>query len=190
MFYIISGTNRKQSRTLQVSKIVQSLFQEQGIETQLVDLSELPFENLPVANYGKELPAAFQEIIEKLNTADGLYIVTPEYNGSMPGALKYFIDHFSYPETFEYRPVAFTGLGGRWGGLRPVEHLQQVFNYRNGFIFPQRVFVSNVWDILKDGSIQDAMITTLLTSQVQGFVKFVKALKTEKLDANSIPRKK
>ncbi len=128
-------------------------------------------------------------MFEKLNASDWLYIVSPVYNGSMPGALKYFIDHFSYPETFEYRPVAFTGLGGRWGGLRPVEHLQQVFNYRNGYIFPQRVFISNVWDTLKDGSLQDSMVTTLLKSQVQGFVKFVRALKTEKLDANSIVRK-
>lgn len=189
MIYIISGTNRKQSRTLQVAQIVRSLFQENGAESELIDLSELPFEELPAVNYGKELPPVFQNIIQKLNKADALYVVTPEYNGSMPGALKYFIDHFSYPETFEYRPVAFTGLGGRWGGLRPVEHLQQVFNYRNGFVFPQRVFISNVWDILKNGSIQDPMITTLLKSQVEGFVKFVRALKTEKLDANSVVKK-
>lgn len=185
MVYIISGTNRKESRTLQVSQIVKSLFEVQKQKAQIVDLSELPFEELPATNYGKNLPASFASIISNLNTAEGLYIVTPEYNGSMPGALKYFIDHFSYPETFEYRPVAFTGLGGRWGGLRPVEHLQQVFNYRNGFIFPQRVFISNVWDILKEGQIQDANVASLLASQVDGFVKYIRALKTEKLDANS-----
>jgi NAD(P)H-dependent FMN reductase len=185
MVYIISGTNRKESRTLQVSQIVKNLFEAQKQKAQIVDLSELPFEELLAANYGKSLPASFASIIFNLNTADGLYIVTPEYNGSMPGALKYFIDHFSYPETFEFRPVAFTGLGGRWGGLRPVEHLQQVFSYRNGFIFPQRVFISNVWDVLKDGQIQDANVVSLLVSQVDGFVKYIRALKTEKLDANS-----
>ncbi len=186
MIYIISGTNRKKSRTFEISKIVQNEFQKNGVETQIIDLSALPFEKLHALDYGKDLPDPFAKTIQNLNQADGIYIVTPEYNGSIPGALKYFIDHFSYPITFEHRPVALTGLGFRFGGLRPVEHLQQVFNYRNAYIFPQRIFLSNITDVLKEGALQDENVKTLLKLQVSGFVKFIKALKSEKLDANSM----
>jgi chromate reductase, NAD(P)H dehydrogenase (quinone) len=111
--------------------------------------------------------------------------VVPEYNGSFPGVLKMFIDYWKYPETFEFRPVAFVGLGTRWGGLRPVEHLQQVFGYRNAFVFPHRVFVSNVHSALKDGKFIDPMINDLLKTQARDFVKFIHALKHQGLDANS-----
>jgi len=112
-------------------------------------------------------------------------MIVPEYNGSYPGALKYFIDHWVYPDSFEFRPVTFIGLGGKFGGLRPVEHLQQVFGYRNGFVYPERVFLTDIFGILKDGQIQNPVLMKLLESQVTGFQKFVKGLQTVGLDANS-----
>ena len=123
--------------------------------------------------------------IEKLNSADGIHIVCPEYNGSYPGVLKYFIDHWKYPDTFEYRPLAFVGLGGRFGGLRPVEHLQGVFGYRNAFVYPERVFIFDVWNILKEGKITDAATMALMKSQVKGFKAFTRALCQAEIDANS-----
>ena len=50
---------------------------------------------------------------------------------------------------FEHRAVSFVGLGGRWEDCDPIEHLQQVFGYRNSFQYPDRVFITNVWDVLK-----------------------------------------
>jgi len=186
MIYIISGTNRVGSRTLEISKLVQKEFAKINVQTTIIDLVELDLEHLHSISYGKNLPKKVAESVAGLNKASGIVIVTPEYNGSYPGALKYFIDHFSYPETFEYRPVAFIGLGGRWGGLRPVEHLQQVFSYRNAFQFPERVFLSNIWDTLKNGELNDTNGKALIEKQVRGFVKFIDALKSAKLDAASL----
>jgi NAD(P)H-dependent FMN reductase len=190
MIYIISGTNRIGSRTLEISKLVHKELTKQNAESTIINLAELPLETLHVANYGKDISPKVAEAVSNLNKASGIVVVAPEYNGSYPGILKYFIDHFSYPETFEYRPVAFVGLGGRWGGLRPVEHLQQVFNYRNAFVFPERVFLSNIWETLKNGELHDANGKALLEKQAQGFVKFIHALKSAKLDATSIVRPK
>ena len=55
-------------------------------------------------------------------------MVAPEYNGSIPGALKYFIDLLPFPEAFEDRPVAFVGIAsGRVGRFAyGIEHLQHV----------------------------------------------------------------
>lgn len=186
MIYIISGTNRKGSKTFEVSKIVQKEFRNSGKETQIIDLCELPLDTLHEANYSKNVPARIAEVVQQLNKAEGIYLVVPEYNGSYPGILKYFIDYFSYPETFEYRPVAFVGLGWRFGGLRPVEHLQQVFNYRNAFVFPERIFISNAPNVVIEGELKDENCLRLMQKQVRGFAKFIDALKSQGLDANSV----
>jgi chromate reductase len=186
---IISGTNRPGSRSLQVAKLVQKIYREHGgEETEILDLAQLPLEQLLGEHYGSGKPEPIQVAIDKINKAEGLVIVCPEYNGSMPGVLKYFIDHWNYPESFEYRPIALIGLGGRFGGMRPVEHLQQVFGYRNAFLYPERVFLSDIWTLLKDGEIQDAKIRDLLVSQTTGFQKFVHALQTARLDTLSRPK--
>ncbi len=112
-------------------------------------------------------------------------IVSSEYNGSYPGALKYFIDFWTYPDSFEFRAAAFVGLGGRYGGVRPIEHLQQVFGYRNCFTYPERVFLFNVWSLFKEGKISDATTLNLLRQQVTGFTKFTDALLTSGLHAQT-----
>jgi chromate reductase len=178
MIQIISGTNRKGSRTLQVAKYIHELYNKQNVDNELMDLAELPFDQLAIAAYGSALPKVLQDPISRINTSNGLVIVCPEYNGSMPGALKLFIDHWSYPISFESRPVCFVGLGFRWGGLRPVEHLQGVFGYRNAFIFPERVFIPNISENLKDGQITSPEIHGLLEKQSQNFTKFIGALRS------------
>lgn len=190
MIYIISGTNRKNSKSLEVAQLVQKEFSQVGKETHIIDLCDLPFDTLHTANYGANVPPKIADIVKLLNKAEGLYLVVPEYNGSFPGVLKYFVDYFSYPETFEYRPVAFTGLGWRFGGLRPVEHLQQVFNYRNAFVYPDRLFIQNAPNVVQNGAIGDEKQVQVLKRQVAGFVKFVDALKSHGLDANSVNQRK
>ncbi|UOF02013.1 NADPH-dependent FMN reductase [Bdellovibrio reynosensis] len=186
MKYIIAGTDRPDSNTLKISKHIQSIYQSLGEAVEIIDMKEMKSHLHDDIHYGKT-SAGMQPYIDKVLGSDGLIVVVPEYNGSMPGVLKYFIDHLKFPESFEYRPVCFVGLGGMFGALRPVEHLQQVFGYRNAFIFPERVFIMNVHKILAaDGSVQDELIKNLLMKQAQGFQKFTEALKTSKLDANAV----
>ena len=188
MKVIISGTDRAHSKSLELAKYIQSLYKEFGEETTIIDLAQLDLSSLMNCHYNKqaERPDDVVKAIEMINESEGLIVVCPEYNGSMPGALKLFIDYWSCPQSFEFRPVCFVGLGGRWGGLRPVEHLQGVFGYRNSYVFPQRVFVSNVWDLLKDGKISDSFVVELLQDQAKNFTKFIKALRSQNLDALSV----
>lgn len=187
MKYIISGTNRPGSRTRMICNLIQKLFAEQGEHVEILDLVEMPFEELTGQHYGGSgLHQTWEEAVSKVTHSDGLIFVVPEYNGSFPGALKYFIDHWKYPESFESRPVAFVGLGGMFGGLRPVEHLQQVMAYRNAFQFPIRVFLMNIFKTLQAGELQDPVSLQLLRNQVLGFQKFCRALQSEQLDANAV----
>lgn len=190
MKYIIAGTDRPDSNTLKISKYIQSVYKDLGEEVEIIDMKEMKAHLHEDIHYGKT-SAGMQPYIDKVLSSEGLIVVVPEYNGSMPGVLKYFIDHLKFPESFEFRPVCFVGLGGMFGALRPVEHLQQVFGYRNAYVYPERVFIMNVFKILSaDGSIQDEVIKQLLVKQAKGFQKFTEALRSFKIDANALIEQK
>jgi NAD(P)H-dependent FMN reductase len=153
MKHIIVGTNRINSRSETIANIINDFYKKNNIESTVIDLKQLDLMAMDGSNYGNN-SAKMQAVINDLNHSEGFIIVCPEYNGSYPGALKLFIDHWEYPKTFESRPVAFIGLGGTYGGLRPVEHLQQVFGYRNAYQFPNRLFIHNVWNVLKENTLE------------------------------------
>lgn len=190
MILIIAGTDRVGSNSAKVAKIVKGLLSHHGEEIRLLDLAELKPTSHGGPHYGIAAPDALAQAVSLVNQADGVYLVIPEYNGSMPGALKYFIDHWSYPKSFEFRSFALCGLGATWGGLRPVEHMQGVLGFRNGFIYPERVFIRDAGKLLKGvDEINDPLLMDLFKKQTEGFVAFVKALKAAGLDANSRSKK-
>lgn len=182
MIAILSGTNRSLSRTKLIANEVKSHYQSLSVAHRLLDLADLPVEIFSPSSYEKK-PEAFASFSNAVLDADGLVVVTPEYNGSFPGALKYFIDMLKFPESFERRPVCFVGLAsGVWGALRSVEQLQQIFGYRNAYLFPTRVFIPSVHKALSEqGALTNADISRRLRLQAEGFVAFVGRVKGVRL---------
>jgi NAD(P)H-dependent FMN reductase len=175
MIEVISGTNRPGSNTLKVAHIILELYRAEGVDAQLIDLQDLPQDIFVPAAYGQK-PASFAPFQDRVLKADGLHIVIPEYNGSFPGVMKYFIDMLQFPESFEHRCVAYTGLGaGLWGNLRGVEQMQMVFNYRNAYNLAERTWLTGVHKQLSaDGkSITDPTTSGLVAGQVKQFISFV-----------------
>src|SRR5687767_4323562 len=164
---IISGTNRPKSNALRISCVLAGHYRDLGAPHELLDLQDLPREMFDPASYATK-PPPVQALQTRILESVGLDIVTPEYNGSFPGVLKYFIDMLKFPESFDAKPVAFVGeANGANGGLRAVEHLQQIFGYRNAHIFPERVFIPAVKEkINPDGQVTDAGIAERLARQV------------------------
>ena len=105
-------------------------------------------------------PPGMVAIQNRVLEARGLHLVVPEYNGSFPGVLKYFIDMLKFPDSFDAKPVAFTGeAAGIWGAIRPIEQLQQIFGYRNAHLYPDRVFIPGINGKLDaNGQLTDAAI--------------------------------
>jgi NAD(P)H-dependent FMN reductase len=184
MIEIIAGTDRPNSNTIKIANLLLEDYRALKAPAGLIDVAKFDFADFAGGVY-KAPRGTVLEGVQRANAADGIVFVVPEYNGSFPGALKLFIDYWKYPDTFEFRPVAFVGHGTRWGGLRPVEHLQQVMGYRNAYVFPHRVFISNVHSAFKDSGFADPTINELLKTQARDFVKFIQALKHQGLDANS-----
>lgn len=182
MITLLVGTNRPGSNTRKVARQIEGIYAELNVPLKVLDLAELPQEIFLPASYA-EKPKSFLPFSEAVLLSSGLHVVTPEYNGGVPGVLKYFIDMLKFPESFIQRPVCFTGLGaGMWGALRPVEQLQAIFSYRNAFVFSDRVFMPRVNTLLDEsGKINDPELVGLLKAQAAGFVDFVERLKKIKL---------
>lgn len=178
MIQLIAGTNRPESNTRIVVRHVEDAYKAIGVSFGVLDLADLPPAIFAPSSYG-EKPAAFDRFSRAVTDADGLVVVTPEYNGGMPGILKYFIDMLKFPDSFQDRPVCFIGLAaGRWGALRPVEQLQQIFGYRNAHLFPERLFLPGINDLLDEkGDFTDADMLARLQRQAEGFTRFVERLK-------------
>jgi hypothetical protein len=63
-----------------------------------------------------------------------------------------------------------------------VEQLQMIFGYRNAFLFPGRVFLPRIDNLLNDaGELTDADTLERLTDQANGFIDFVERLRGIKL---------
>ncbi|MFP6854382.1 MAG: hypothetical protein VB980_01255, partial [Opitutales bacterium] len=68
---------------------------------------------------------------------------------------------------------------GQFGGLRPVEHLQQVFGYRNALNYPRRVFIPAVGSVVKaEGGLAQHEFGERLREQAKGFVAYCRSLGT------------
>ena len=76
--------------------------------------------DLPRDDYGTEIGERFPEWRDAIIRADGLVIVTPEYNHGYSGALKSVLDLLL--KEYIHKAVAFVGVSaGPWGGTRVIE---------------------------------------------------------------------
>ncbi len=120
---ILLGTNRQDRSSESVAKWVFLKMQERAdIEPQYFDVRDF---DLPQDHYGTEIGGNFQEWRDAVIKADGLVIVTPEYNHGYPGVLKSVLDLLL--KEYIHKAVAFVSVSaGPWGGTRVCEALLPV----------------------------------------------------------------
>lgn len=174
---IISGTDRLGSNALKLAHYINKKYKELNVNSYIIDLQEFPIHAAAGGNYGKSIPdieAFNQPILE----ADGVVFIIPEYNGSYPGILKLMFDYLPHPKSFDQLPVAFIGeADGAFGALRGVEQFQMVCNYRNAFVFPERVFISKVSKELEgEPGLTTPFTQKLLLQQIANFRDYVEML--------------
>jgi len=83
-------------------------------------LGKLPFYNEDIDNPA-DVPASVTKLRKAVTEADAILVVTPEYNGSVPGVLKNAIDWLSRPygqSALNGKPLAVVGTSlGQYGGV-------------------------------------------------------------------------
>jgi NAD(P)H-dependent FMN reductase len=117
------GTNRKERRSAHVANwLVQEMSKRPDIETKLFDVRDF---HLPRDDYGTQIKDSFPEWRDDIIKADGLVVITPEYNHGYPGSLKSVLDLLL--KEYIHKAVGLVGVSaGPWGGTRVVEALVPV----------------------------------------------------------------
>lgn len=129
-------------------------------------------------------PADWLKLRETLQAADGVLIVTPEYNRSIPGVLKNALDIASRPygkSSLNGRPVGIIGNSpGAQGGVSAVKHLQNILPGISGPILQQpEMYLGGVGDAFDDkGELTKDSLRDFLNQYLTAWEKWVVLHKT------------
>lgn len=127
----IAGSLREGSFNRALLKAAKELAPE-SIEVEIVDIKDIP---LFSQDFEASVPESIVELKKKVEAADAILFVTPEYNYSIPGVLKNTIDAVSRPygqNSWNDKPVAIMSSSvGMLGGARAQYHLRQTFVFLN-----------------------------------------------------------
>ncbi|MES9773612.1 NADPH-dependent FMN reductase [Priestia megaterium] len=144
---IMNGSPRETGRTTQVTRELHKSYQ-----SSFLDLSQL---SLPIFTgephqYETE---EVQELIEKIEKADGILLATPEYHGAMSGALKNAFD-FLNSAYFAHKPVALLAVsGGGKGGINALNNLRTVTRALYANVLSKQLVLDPA-DILEKGTLR------------------------------------
>jgi len=127
------------------------------------------------------IPAPVEALKQHIVRADGVLLVTPEYNNSIPGVLKNAIDWSSRPPTdmarvYRGKPVGVIGAtpGPGGTGLAQVAWLPVLRTLGTVPFFGPRVMVSSAAKVFDEhGKMIDPAVRTQLKSYLEAFAQFV-----------------
>jgi chromate reductase len=142
----ISGSLRRDSYNTALLRHAGDLFEGEGAEFEIYHgLRDIPAYD---EDYdGDQAPRAVSRIREAVRDADAVFFVTPEYNSSIPGALKNALDWISRPfasNPLRYKPVAVIGASsGVFGAVWAQAELRKVLGAIGARVTEGEVAVGN-----------------------------------------------
>ena len=173
MITVISGTNRKYSKTLIIANVYSKILSEMGAENQVFSLMDLP-ENIAATYLNDPKEERFNALLEKyILPADKFVFVIPEYQGTFPGIFKLLLDGIP-PKYFDNKKVAMVGVSsGRAGNLRGLDHLTSAVHYLNMHVLPMVIPISKIRDLVNaDFVLSDEATIASLKKQAERFLKY------------------
>ncbi len=174
----IPGSLRRQSLNASLLRAAAGLMPEQA-SLEIASIADIPLYNGDVET-ASGLPSAVRTLKEQIASADGLLLVTPEYNNSLPGVLKNAIDWLTrpaedIPRIFADRPIAIIGASpGGFGTILSQEAwLPVIRTLKMRPWFGGRLMVSRAHTAFDgDGTLTDDRLREQLRAFMQGFVEF------------------
>ncbi len=172
---LIVGSLRKESFNRQLAKAIVSIAPP-SLSFEFLDIGALPL-------YSQDFDAAFPEpavaFKQRVEAADGLLFVTPEYNRSIPGVLKNAIDWASRPwghSAWRGKPGAIVGTSpGAVGTAAAQQHLRNVLLHLDVTLLGQpEIFLKHdAAAIDADGNILNERTRAYLQGFVDRFAAWV-----------------
>ena len=169
---IFSSSNRTDNKTRIFSETYANLLDEQGIESQICTLEQLPSKLSGTDMYAFNNEEMLGIVEKYLKSVDKLVFVVPEYNGSFPGILKLFIDAIR-PADFAGKKSALVGISaGLSGNIRGMDHLTSILNYIKVDVYHYKLPIASINPMLDENKVIDQEVLKRLRNQISGFIKF------------------
>lgn len=150
----VAGSRRQSSYSTQALKIALEHAKKQGAEVRLLDVGKLPLYD-PNAPASKEL----EQAAEAVSWADAFILASPDYHGSMSGALKNFLDHFY--EEFAGKLFGYV-VASHEKGLTVMDQMRTAVRQCYGWSMPYGVSVNGPQDFAAGG-----LVNARLSKRVQ-----------------------
>lgn len=174
----LSGSLRRGSFNTALLRAAAGLMPD-GSELRVETIHGIPLYNADVESEDG-IPERVAELKDAIAAADGLLLVTPEYNNSMPGVFKNAIDWLSRPpadikRVFGGKPTALIGAspGGFGTILSQNAWLSVLRTLGTEPWFEQRLLVSRAQGVFDPaGTLTDKAVGEQLQKFLRGFVEF------------------
>lgn len=178
----ICGSLRKGSYNAIVQRALPSLAPEGMTLTAAPSFADFPLYNFDIQNT-TGVPSSVNGLADAIRNADGLVIVSPEYNFSIPGGLKNAIDWLSrlQNQPFAGKPIAIQSASpGPVGGARMQYDLRKSLNGLDAFILNKpEIFIANCASRLdeKTGEIKDEPTRGFIQKQLAAFAVYIERVR-------------
>lgn len=175
----IAGSLRKASFNAALLRAAAGLAPA-GTEVEVASIAGIPLYDGDLESE-RGIPDPVTKLKDQIAEADGLLLVTPEYNNSMPGVLKNAIDWLSrpakdIPRVFGNKPVAIMGATSGAGGTRLAQTawLPVLRTLGTRAWFGKQLYVAGAAQVFDaEGRLVDERIKKLLSELMVGFAAFM-----------------
>ncbi len=178
-FVTLLGSLRKASYNGMVGRTLPNVAPEGIVIEALPSIGAIPLYDADIQQE-EGFPADVEAIAEQIRQADGVIIVTPEYNYSVPGGLKNAIDWLSRlpNQPLAGKPVLIqTSSMGPVGGARCQYHLRQILVFLDAMVMNKPEFMGGVIQSKVDeqtGEVVDQGTLDFLRGQLTAFADYTR----------------
>jgi chromate reductase, NAD(P)H dehydrogenase (quinone) len=171
----ISGSLRAESYNTGLARAAAELAPE-GVVVELYDgLASLPPYDQDLDECDSETPASVLELRERIEAADAILMVTPEYNGSISGVLKNAIDWASARHrgsSLQSKTVAIAGVTtGQYGAIWAQQDLRKVLGISGARVIAGDLPVSGAATRFDEsGDLADPLVAERLRAHLAALV--------------------
>jgi NAD(P)H-dependent FMN reductase len=150
------GSTRKNSTTRKATEIVVKEIEKHGIAVDIIHFAEM---KLPIYEGDldtEDYPVIVKDFINKVASADGIILASPEYHGSVSGVLKNALDYVGAREMSGKLAAIIATAGSKLGAANTVNTLHQICRNLHAWALPQSPTIPAAYEAFdKDGSLRD-----------------------------------
>jgi len=170
---VICGSARPGNYTAKAAALVlEELHKYPDVRVDSIDPAGI---ELPLPGVGP-VPAAVQEMQEKVAAATGVVFAIPEYHGSFSSVTKLIIDNLGFPSGLRGKPVGLLGVAsGAIGAIKALEHLRSVCSHMGSIVLPGPVSVARVRDVFDvEGNCLDPKVEERIRALPRHLIDYIR----------------